>query len=176
MGDSMRWMLAGPCALALVACSSSVVRTPAPRGGAVVQASKPRPGATLVVQRGDTLYSIATRNGITVLDLATWNALAPPYTIYPGQRLRLYPGGRSTPPVAATPSRPRATPAKPPVRSSPAPTPVPTTPASSGFPWRWPADGSLIGRYVAGEPTRQGIDIAVNAGAPVRAAADGTVV
>ena len=42
--------------------------------------------------------------------------------------------------------------------------------------WRWPADGSLVGRYVAGEPTQQGIDIAGNAGAPVRAAADGVVV
>jgi lipoprotein NlpD len=49
-------------------------------------------------------------------------------------------------------------------------------PVASGFNWRWPADGELIGRYVAGEPTKQGIDIAGSSGAPVRAAADGVVV
>lgn len=42
--------------------------------------------------------------------------------------------------------------------------------------WRWPADGPLIGTYNAGDPTKQGVDIAGAAGAPVRAAADGTVV
>ncbi|MFZ5657783.1 MAG: peptidoglycan DD-metalloendopeptidase family protein [Pseudomonadota bacterium] len=174
---TMRWLLAGASALALAACSSSVVRTPMPRPGAPV-VSRPRPGGSILVQRGDTLYSIATRNGITVLDLATWNGLAPPYTIYPGQRLRLYPGGgRSSRPVAAAPAR-RSTATKPPARATPAApaTPLPAEPASSGFPWRWPAQGQLIGRYVAGEPTRQGIDIAGTAGAPVRAAADGTVV
>jgi lipoprotein NlpD len=49
-------------------------------------------------------------------------------------------------------------------------------PPSSGFAWRWPADGALVGRFQAGEPTRQGVDIAGSEGAPVRAAADGTVV
>ena len=42
--------------------------------------------------------------------------------------------------------------------------------------WRWPADGQLVGSYVGGDPTRQGIDIAGKSGDPVRAAADGTVV
>ena len=34
----------------------------------------------------------------------------------------------------------------------------------------------MIGRFVAGDPTKQGVDIAGNGGAPVRAAADGVVV
>lgn len=175
MGKAMRWMLAGACALAMAACSSTVVRTaPQARAPATPVVSKPKYGATTSVQRGDTLYSIATRNGITVLDLATWNGLASPYTIYPGQRLRLYPGGAPAPRTASTP-RP-ASPTAPRTSSRPAtPAPVPV-PVRSSFAWRWPADGALIARFVAGEPTRQGIDIGGNAGAPVRAAADGTVV
>ena len=42
--------------------------------------------------------------------------------------------------------------------------------------WRWPADGTVVVTYVAGDRTRQGIDIAGKAGDPVRAAAAGTVV
>lgn len=49
--------------------------------------------------------------------------------------------------------------------------------ATSGeIAWRWPAVGPLVGNYAAGDPTRQGIDIAGKSGDPVRAAADGTVV
>jgi len=42
--------------------------------------------------------------------------------------------------------------------------------------WRWPTQGQIIGRYVAGDQTQQGINIAGNAGQPVQAAADGIVV
>ena len=136
-----------------------------------------RPSA---VQRGDTLYGIATDNGISPLDLATWNDIAPPYTIYPGQRLRLYPGGGRgcrRRHVAATRSRHVESPAR---RRQPA-----TRAAAAGrrhggaspFSWRWPADGQLVGdAIVAGDPTQQGIDIAGTGGQPVRAAADGVVV
>lgn len=165
-------------ALVLGACSSTVVREPtAPRRSGPVRVSTPKPGATVIVERGDTLYSIATRNGISVLDLASWNALPPPYTIHPGQRLRLYPGGARA--VAAAPVRNAPRPSAPPGvprETRPAPAPVPVAPPSSGFAWRWPADGALAGRFVPGEPTKQGIDIAGSEGAPVRAAADGTVV
>ena len=164
--------LAVTVALAVAGCSSTVGREPAASRRPPVRVSTPKPGATVIVQRGDTLYSLATRNGISVLDLASWNALPPPYTIYPGQRLRLYPGGPRPAPVS-----------RPPVTSGGTPTPRPTPPAASpvappasGFAWRWPADGNVISRFVAGEPTKQGIDIAGSEGAPVRAAADGTVV
>jgi lipoprotein NlpD len=57
------------------------------------------------------------------------------------------------------------------------PPPPPPEPAAAGdVAWRWPADGQVIGGYVAGDPMKQGIDIAGKSGAPVRAAADGTVV
>jgi lipoprotein NlpD len=40
---------------------------------------------------GDTLYSIAWEAGRDYHELAEWNDLSPPYTIHPGQKLRLYP-------------------------------------------------------------------------------------
>jgi lipoprotein NlpD len=72
------------------------------------------------------------------------------------------------------------TPPPPPVTAT-APPPVAAAPSDSGagngdVAWRWPAEGQVIGGYVAGDPMRQGIDIAGQSGAPVRAAADGTVV
>ena len=155
-------------AVMLAGCGSSHVvrRAPAERGP--VTTSTPKYGVTTTVQRGQNLYRIATDNGITLRDLAAWNGIRAPYTIYPGQHLRLYPGGRNT----STPTRStaKAAPAKPRTTS-----PSPAPPATA-FAWQWPVDGALLSRYVAGEPTRQGIDIAGKEGAPVRAAADGVVV
>ncbi|MDQ3617495.1 MAG: peptidoglycan DD-metalloendopeptidase family protein [Pseudomonadota bacterium] len=156
------------------ACSSSVVRESGSRGPVAV--SQPRYGASTVVQRGDTLYAIATSNGISPLDLAMWNGIRAPYTIYPGQRLLLYPqsGSRNTSETARA-SRPVSTPPRPP--SQPARAPAPTTaPINSGIAWRWPAEGALVNRFQPDEPTRQGIDIGGTGGAPVSAAGDGVVV
>lgn len=187
----LRGIAAVTLSLWLAACSSSAVR----EGGSDVRStgrlstgrsalgrfvSTPKPGVTTVVQRGDNLYRIAFGNGIAVGDLAAWNGIAMPYTIYPGQRLRLYPSsgsGRATAgrsasrnSAPASPSRPLAAPS----RARPA---VPAAaPLDSGIAWRWPADGALISRYAAGEPTRQGIDIGGSSGAPVRAAGEGVVV
>jgi lipoprotein NlpD len=44
------------------------------------------------VTAGDTLYAFAWRYGFDYRDLARWNGLRPPYTLIPGQRLRLGPG------------------------------------------------------------------------------------
>jgi lipoprotein NlpD len=168
--------LAAACCLLVVlaACGRShVVREPghgsAVRGERPVQVSQPRYGATAVVQRGQTVYRIATENGITALDLALWNDIPPPYTIYPGQRLRLYPGS------APKSSRPVSSPGT----SKPAPkpsAPVTPPPTASSLAWRWPTDGNVFASFASGDPTRQGIDIAGKAGQPVRAAADGVVV
>ncbi|MGY1457042.1 MULTISPECIES: peptidoglycan DD-metalloendopeptidase family protein [unclassified Luteimonas] len=173
--------------LALAGCGTSkVVRE---GGASATRASAPKPGQTVTVRKGDNLYRLAVNNGISPLDLAMWNGIQAPYTIYPGQRLRLYPssgmggntrtagtstasgGGTSGTSRPVTDSRGRA------VQPTQAP-PQPTgsAPASSAVSWRWPADGSLVSRYVDGDPTRQGIGVAGSAGQAVRAAGDGVVV
>jgi len=156
--------------------STKVYREP---GTSSQPPSKPRAGVTTTVRRGDTLFSIASSNGIRLQDLAAWNGIDAPYTIYPGQKLRLYPAGKGG--STAVAPRPSTTTSKPATTTTPASTPAPkpaapAAPVASDIKWKWPADGELIGRYVAGEPTKQGIDIAGASGAPVRAAADGVVV
>jgi len=278
--------------------AGNVPRTPAPR------ATPARPGTTRpphTVVRGDTLYSIAFRNGVDVRELIAWNRIPDPFTIYPGQRLRLDDPVRTAGPVAsphaaaATPAAGVASPAPsasvavrpgdtvlgpqplrddaplptaqvladepivavdarsgtrapvpvppprpapgqpgsliaaigaapvaapsaaappspgfkpatpaalPPPRASAAmPTVPPPGPAAAaaiavtpdpvlapiidasgavvlrqGIQWRWPTAGNVIGRFIAGDPTQQGIDIAGRLGQPVLAVADGDVV
>ena len=163
--------------IVLAGCGRSrVVREYPHRGGhgaaaalPPVRVSQPKYGATAVVQRGQTVYRIATENGITARDLALWNDIPPPYTIYPGQRLRLYPSDRRDPPVRpAVVAKPAAAPQQRPA--------TPAAPANADLDWRWPAEGAVVTTFAGGDPTRQGIDIAGKAGQPVRAAADGVVV
>jgi lipoprotein NlpD len=198
MTKTKRVVLVGIVVAALAACTSTVVRrTTSTSMPATAPVSTPKYGATAQVQRGDTLYGIAFRNGIDVRDLAEWNSLSAPYTIYPGQRLRLYPrdgaSGTVTRPVTtetrptspSTTAAPGTTATKPATApaattptttpSAPKPAPVASAPASD-IRWRWPADGALLSRFVGGEPTKQGIDIAGASGASVKAAADGVVV
>jgi lipoprotein NlpD len=91
----------------------------------------------------------------------------------------------SAPPPASKPATPPPA-SPPPAASSPPPTqqqpaplaPPPAAPSVSNgnIAWRWPANGLVVATFVAGDQTRQGIDIAGRAGDPVRAAADGVVV
>jgi lipoprotein NlpD len=79
--------------------------------------------------------------------------------------------------VGSPTSPPPATAMSPPPPPPSAAVPPDSIGASNGdVAWRWPADGQVIGGFVVGDPMRQGIDIAGQSGAPVRAAADGTVV
>lgn len=101
-------------ALALAACGPlhrSVVIQPS--GGSVHAPSSrivhtATSGSTYRVVRGDTLYAIAFHAGVDFRELAKWNRIAPPYTIWPGQLLRLSPSGATA--SSRQPSRaPRAT-------------------------------------------------------------------
>ncbi|WP_245188261.1 peptidoglycan DD-metalloendopeptidase family protein [Frateuria flava] len=197
----MRFAAACSAAVLLAACGRSVVVQPhrdvtAPHRSAA--APRTVPGSYRVL-RGDTLYSIAFRHGLDFRDLAAWNGIGSPYTIWPGQMLRLAPTqGRPTgtrPPVASAPARPAApvfkpvapapsrpgavTPAPAPVAATPAPPAVPApkgaTRTAGGVNWRWPAEGTLIKKFQSGDAI-PGIELAGKPGDPVRAAADGVVV
>ena len=243
--NTIRMMAVLVCVL-LAACSvrprAVVTEVPSAPDRATVPARQETPTAVTTrehtVVRGDTLYGIAFRNGLDHRDLARWNGIREPFTIYPGQRLRLNApvagtaqttrpvtaatpvvsappaaatsspaatapaatrvpssapttASASTPVVASTPIPPVAsaspTPPAPVVSNTPATTPA-TGPATTpvittggsrsvdGITWRWPSAGQVIGRFVAGDPTNQGINIAGSSGQPVLAAADGEVV
>ena len=77
----------------------------------------------------------------------------------------------ATSPPATQPAAPAPRPAPPPVVA-----PAATAPAAGAPAWQWPTSGDLVGRFVAGDQTQQGVDIAGRSGQDVRAAADGVVV
>ena len=71
--------------LNLSGCASGSVGAP------VTQRSKAlnRYTHSYVVRRGDTLFSIAWQSRNEVGKLAQWNGIKKPYTIYPGQKIKL---------------------------------------------------------------------------------------
>lgn len=135
-----------------------------------------------IVVVGDTLYSIAWDAGQDYKDVARWNAIAPPYRLQPGQRLRLTPAAGATHTTTAAPvtsTKPASAPRGKKSKSKPPPRPLaapPPRPASADFgPWAWPARGKLIHSYAA-KTGSNGIDIAGTLGQAIYAAADGRVV
>ncbi len=54
-------------------------------------ANNPEVGGYIWAQRGDTLYEIARKFRLTPREMAEANDLAPPYTLRPGQKLRIPP-------------------------------------------------------------------------------------
>jgi lipoprotein NlpD len=87
------------------------------------------------------------------------------------------PAPSQAPPATAPRAPSGAPPATAAIPAASAPPPMPAPIVSANAPgWRWPTKGEIVGRYVAGDQTRQGIDIAGSAGQDVQAAADGVVV
>lgn len=82
-------LLAGCAGATRVASDSAGSRSAGP---AVSEKSRPlrepdSPYRTVVP--GDTLYSIAWESGQDYREVATWNRISPPYTIKPGQQIRV---------------------------------------------------------------------------------------
>ena len=138
---------------------------PAPR-----TASIPRSGI-YVVKRGDTLYSIAWRFGLDLNRLARNNRIGPPYTIYPGQKLRLKARAVAGTRSRTTSNQPAKTSRRAPRKPAPA-TSAPQTP-SSAIVWQWPASSPVVREFGGAS---KGLDFEMNAGSPVKAAAMGEVV
>ena len=110
-----------------------------------------------IVERGDTLYSISWRYGLDAKKIASWNGISRPYTIYPGQRLRLGPGAttsKSYTKKTKTKER-KVVAAKPPGD------------------WRWPVKGKVISKF---NRQNNGIDIRAKEGTKIKAASAGKVV
>ncbi len=115
---------------------------------------------------GDTVYSIARRYGTTPNAIQSANALGPDFAIKIDQALSI-PGGANV--QTAAMSGPTAAPAPQP-RRAPDLTNAPRSLSQ-------PVDGSIVSNFgdSTGTSTNDGIDFAAEPGAPVSAAADGTV-
>ena len=172
----------------------------APKRAAVVSLEQPAGKKRVVnrsryqyhrVRRGDTLYTIAWRYGVDYPDLARWNSIGYPYTIYPGQRLRLSdvadaaasgvlrPTVRQKRAADSSATRSAKSGGAPGKRPSPGAHrteagKVATTPRS--LLWSWPAKGQVLQRYAKGDPARKGIKIGGRLGQRVAAAESGKVV
>jgi len=139
-----------------------------------------------IVTKGDTLYSIAWRYSFDYKEIASWNQINLPYTIYPGQfvRLKPIPKKKSTP-LKLDPAT-KKTPAKAALGKTPKPDQKKTNVAAKTKPesklelpkgpikWSWPTKGKLV---KSKSPTsKKGIDISGSPGQTIKAAAGGEVV
>ncbi len=185
-----RIVLLSCCVLQLTACGT----TPAPveEQPATSHTAKvtPLPPGYHQVKRGDTLYSIAFQYGYSYEQVATWNAIAAPFVIHVGQRLRVMPPGTTTPstirvlPAEAAPAPTPATavePFEPASGQVVAPasnlaTPPPEKLPSGPLRWNWPCQGKLLHGFDPEQPGGKGIDIGGRLGQDVTAAANGWVV
>lgn len=148
------------------------------------------------IRKGDTLYSIAWRYRLDYRELAHWNGIAPPYTIYPGDALRMRPPVRAgsnraghnvivqnTQPVHERPvvvnvkpsTKPQAAPV---TKSVPArhPPQQMNTQTATSLAWRWPTEGKVVTSFSNKTTGRKGINIEGKTGQRVDATAEGKVV
>jgi murein DD-endopeptidase MepM/ murein hydrolase activator NlpD len=170
--------------------STPPAATPAPRA-APAAATEPLRHR---VRRGETAFSVARSYNVSARALAEWNGLGPEMNLREGQTLLIPTAAAAPPPRApdpvpppgagsATPTPPSAARPLPAERTAPAaaaPAGTPASPAmaeqrtaASAARMAMPADGRIIRPFARGR--NDGIDIGAPAGAPVRAAADGTV-
>ncbi len=112
------------------------------------------------VKKGDNLSIVASRSGHRYKQLAKWNNIAPPYTIYPGQRLKLFPVRKSKKSSVKKKNSKRSV----------------TTPKSNkalNLHWKWPVKGPVVRSFSA--TGNKGINIAGVVGQKIKAAESGVV-
>lgn len=139
--------------------------------------------STIRVAPGETVYIIARRSGLSPADIITWNQLHHPGRLVPGQRLRLKPP--DPPPSEVTEAQMLANQAlahrqaiasRPRSESSLPSQSLNLANSKELLHWQWPTHGPVIASFVAGDNTRQGIDIAGKEGQAVNAVSAGQVV
>lgn len=146
------------------------------------------------VKSGDSLSIIANRYNLNYRDIARINQIGGDYVINVGQRLRLVGGGSvaSAQPVAMRTEQPlnaqpllisqtiRSSTTTNPTRSSTTTNPTSAQLASQanaayGNAWNWPTDNQISQNFDLSRQIK-GMRFTGNAGDPVKAAADGTVI
>ncbi len=143
-----------------------------------------------IVDKGETLYSIAWRYGYDFRDVSDWNQISTPYTIYPGQVIRLKPSRIANKkqlqpgPVVAKETKSQSREvikpkAKTVVKTKKTPTKKQpelkkTRTVSGKIAWRWPTKGKILKSNL---PTsKKGLNISGSFGQDIRTAAAGNVV
>jgi len=133
------------------------------------------------VKSGEELSDVADAYGVREVDIIKLNALKPPYTLKAGQNLKIPGRVKAEAPregeyvKAGDAAVPQPKPAKgKPAKNEPAPT---ETASAEGPAFDWPVSGKVVSGFGSGKDglTNEGINIAVAAGTPVKAAASGTV-
>jgi lipoprotein NlpD len=187
---SIHLLVVAVAALFLLGACNKSISPDEGRGGS--SSSQLTPDGYYRVKRGDSLHAIAFDYGLDWRDIAKWNGIKSPYVIYPDQALRLEapkqkaqvttsaaqprPTVSERPvekPAASTRSEPVAKSTPPPVKSSGNSKPVTTADPSR---WLWPVEGRLLSSFKAGDPARNGIEIAGKEGQAIRSSAAGEVV
>lgn len=165
--------------------------------GQIIYLPRPR---VHVVEHGESFASVADRFGMDRRSLAVLNGLARPWTLFPGDEVLLPPlvvdrgrtsgqvrsgqaDGAGAAPLPASPASARPIagtgPAAVPPRATPAPgVPLLAVNPQGGARFVWPVEGRVLAGYGPreGGVRNDGINIAAEAEAPVRAAAGGRVV
>ena len=123
------------------------------------------------VGKGDTLYSIAWRYNYDYKDMASWNKIVAPYTIYPGQEIRLGAVVEKKNVLRAKKSSKKVLKKQNAISEN---NKFKATLPKGPIKWLWPAQGKLV---KSNSPTsKKGIDIAGKSGQLIKAAAAGEVV
>jgi len=151
-----------------------------------------------IVKKGETLYSIAWRANSDVRTIALLNKIAPPYRIFPGQKIIISQKStkastgksytkKSTKSSGTTTGKGDkkaiATSKKQEYGENVSGQKTSKKPITQGSSfsqkikrWRWPAKGKVISTFSTAPQGNKGIDIAGNRGDRIKAAADGKVV
>lgn len=173
---------------------SSIATTALDRVGTSTPAATIKPAGNQPVRhqvrRGETAFTIARSYNVSAKSLGEWNGLGANLDVREGQYLIIPVASAGAPPAevvsqpgqgSSTPTPPSATKPLPDEKTAPAAAKPKDTPASpalaadrtSTTKMVMPVSGAIIRPYSKGR--NDGIDIAATAGAPVKAAASGTV-